>query len=862
MYDWLGESLQGSGTVVTANRRLARVLRDEFGARQLSAGATAWRTPAIVAWQDWLVTVCNGARQQDVLPMRINAHQSQWLWERCLRKELGDADVGIANLVRQSRDAWQRLADWRVSIRELARSAQNREQRLFAAAAGRYLGLLQRENMVDGAGLGELVLDIVAGGRSRLQGRHTFAGFEQRRPIDAAVQEALASIGIAAGFAPHRSINDACSLAAYENSEAELRAAGAWARRQIERNPEARVAIVAGQLDTDGERIARQVRDGVTPGWQHGGPGLLHAVNVSYGRRLSEYPAVAIALILLRWLVDELASTDVSLLLRSPLLASGGLQGRSRLELLLRRLPDRRWSPSMITAELRGREQDADTGDWLTRLAAFSKRRRELPKTAAPGDWVIRFDETLSDFGWPGAAPLGSADFQLVNRWRELLNEFARLALVSPKMTAATALARLELLATDTVFQPESPQAQVQLIGPLEASGSQFDALWLSGMSTANWPPAGVPSVLISRRLQEKHGMPDCTPDNTMQYARRLLTHLVESADTVVCSYALTEDDAEQTVSDLLRPLLDAEATEQPDPGLYAATLTAAATTPAADRVPAVGDGERLSGGATTLQRQLHDPVSAFVYGRMGGRLIYPQAVGIPALLRGNLVHDALYKLYIDLPSSSDLRAWTGEDLDSRIAAALDFAFARHERNGDAVLKQLLALERRRIAGLLREFVAVDADRGEFRVAGVEGRFEFVAGPVRLSLRFDRFDSFDDGSVAILVYKTGSGKRLLNREQQAQEIQLFVYAAAIDAPVSALALVNVDSRQIVFDGAGRGYTDIDEWPGLLRRVTAEVDAACREMADGDVRINIEQSLQEARPLNLLTRYSELRRERR
>jgi hypothetical protein len=159
---------------------------------------------------------------------------------------------------------------------------------------------------------------------------------------------------------------------------------------------------------------------------------------------------------------------------------------------------------------------------------------------------------------------------------------------------------------------------------------------------------------------------------------------------------------------------------------------------------------------------------------------------------------------------------------------------------------------------LLREFVALDGDRGDFQVAAVEGKLEFVSGHIRLPLRFDRIDSLGDGDIAILDYKTGSAKRLLNKTGDVQEIQLFVYAVAAEAEVSALALVNVDSREIVFDGVGRGYTKSDDWPSLLHRVSDQIAAACHDMASGDVRINIEQGVLAARPLNLLTRYTELR----
>ena len=276
--------------------------------------------------------------------------------------------------------------------------------------------------------------------------------------------------------------------------------------------------------------------------------------------------------------------------------------------------------------------------------------------------------------------------------------------------------------------------------------------------------------------------------------------------------------------------------------------------------MPVVATGEKISGGAGTIQLQLREPFSAFARGRLGARLIYPQAVGIPAPMRGNIVHDALYQLYIDLPSSEAIREWRDKELETRIAEAVNFAFARHERNCDAVLRQLLTLERQRISKLLRQFVLVDAARGSFQVDSVEGTVEFVAGHVRLPLRFDRVDRFDDDTIAILDYKSGARKKLLGRDREAEEIQLFVYAAAVESPVSMLSLVNIDSREIAFDGAGRGFSDVDEWPELLSRIKAQIAVACDDLASGDVRINFAQDIKTARTLNVLTRYTQLRRD--
>ena len=171
-----------------------------------------------------------------------------------------------------------------------------------------------------------------------------------------------------------------------------------------------------------------------------------------------------------------------------------------------RQLPDRRWSPALFSAAFRGGGGDDDAAEWLTTVALLTKARRALRKTASPAEWAVYIDQTLSACGWPGHGALSSEAFQLVNRWRDLLNDLARLDLVSPAMSLTTAIQRVALMANETVFQPEAQGGVVQLMGPLEASGAEFDALWISGLTAANWPPPGNPSPLLSRRLQRDHG--------------------------------------------------------------------------------------------------------------------------------------------------------------------------------------------------------------------------------------------------------------------------------------------------------------------------------------------------------------------
>ncbi|NIA27636.1 MAG: hypothetical protein GWP02_06235, partial [Desulfobulbaceae bacterium] len=736
MYAWLADALRDSSQVLTANRRLALILASEYGKQQVASGNNAWRSPAISSWQDWLGELLSTAEQQQSLPTRINVHQSRVLWERCLRREINDPLLNIGLLVRQSQEAWSRLHDFCVPLDECGTAAQGNDQRLFARAARSYQSILDREHWVDETGIAALVAELIRAGRVTLPARVATAGFDRIVPQVKEVLEAACANGMSMEVVKAAVPRAHSTVTAYENNAAEMRAAGAWARRELEGGAEQRIAIVATNLEQNAVQYGRLVREGFVPGWQYGRLAHRSAVNVSYGRKLTDYPAIAIALLALRWLHKDLTGHEVSLLLRSPIIGNGETSGRGRLEVRLRQMPDRTWSPEMLLAELGDGESSPDAVDWLDRVRYLASLRTESPRRDSPPSWANVIDGALKKLNWPGGGSLDSIEFQLINRWRELLNDLARLELVSPTLTISEALSRLAAMAAETVFQPEVEGALVQLIGPLEAAGMEFDKLWVSGLTAANWPPASRPLSLVSLNLQRSYEMPDSAPQDTLGYARRVLDRLANSTSEIVCSYPLADGDAEQSVSALLQRYDLGSQAGRDDPGWQAATLVdATSLVPVpADPIPAVSTDEVISGGAATIQRQMTEPFSAFAFGRLGVKTIQAITFGLSASLRGNLIHDALRKLYSDLPSRADIASWDGDDLLERINSALEKSFWRQMRNVEPVLRQLFTLEKERVAGLLRGVIELDAARDDFEIADVEGSLEpNIAGlPLRL----------------------------------------------------------------------------------------------------------------------------------
>lgn len=858
MYGWIADACDESSHVLTASRRLARVLRAAYDTQQVSSGRTAWPSAAITSLRDWQARlVATGVPSHR--PTWISAQQSRALWQELLRKEIRDPLVNVAALARHARDAWNKLHDWRVPFEEFQAAADGQDQRIFARAAVAYRDYLRDRDWLDDASAGTYVLQRLRDGELTLPGRITTAGFDRLTPLTGAILDAARSRNVTVVGAPAGSPAEAVACV-YANPDAELRAAGAWARSALSSDPRSRIAIVVSDLEQDAGRTAHLIREGFVPGWQYGDGSQEGSINVSYGRRLGEYPALRIALLLLRWTRQELRGGDVSILLRTPFLGESTGGGRARLELELRKIPDRPWSPAGLLRALRGRDESADAADWLRKLTGLAETTRQLRAAASPSRWAEEFDSILGAFGWPGAAALDSPDFQLVNRWRELLNEFSRLAAVRPSLGPGDALAELTAMASDTIFQPETEDAVLHVLGPLEAAGMQFDRLWVTGLTTEQWPPPGRPLALVSRALQRKYGMPDAEPPDTAAYAQRVLDRLARSARHCVFSHAMHQGDAELSASAFTDSLVTIGGPE--DPGWHAAPLAGPANlrTIADDPAPGIGDGESVTGGAATIQKQITDPFSAFVHGRLGVSLLRPLVAGLSPILRGNLLHDAAFRLYRDQAATRHPVDWQDGAPSGRIEQAVDLALRRYRRNADPVLDELLSMERDRLALLLHEIVRVDGQREAFEVAAVEANLDTQLAGLKLRLRVDRIDRYEDGSIAILDYKTGARRRFVDASGVPLDVQLLVYAAAVDDRVAELGLYNVDRRMTGIDGAGRASMGDDAWHAWLEQWRSRISRAAEQLAQGDVRILRWQTAAEARALNLLSRFGELRRD--
>jgi hypothetical protein len=75
---------------------------------------------------------------------------------------------------------------------------------------------------------------------------------------------------------------------------------------------------------------------------------------------------------------------------------------------------------------------------------------------------------------WPGERALNSAEYQALAAWQEMLGQVPALEAVHPSLTYPRALAWVRRLASTTLFQPQTREVPIQVLGMLEAGGITF----------------------------------------------------------------------------------------------------------------------------------------------------------------------------------------------------------------------------------------------------------------------------------------------------------------------------------------------------------------------------------------------------
>jgi ATP-dependent helicase/nuclease subunit B len=435
-----------------------------------------------------------------------------------------------------------------------------------------------------------------------------------------------------------------------------------------------------------------------------------------------------------------------------------------------------------------------------------------------PGRWVDLAQVLLDKAGWRSATRKDEIDFQARARWERLLDEVALLDFDGRRMAYREFVEILETQAGEMIFAPESHGAPVQVMGALEASGQQFDAVWFLGMDDQAWPARGRMHPLLPNDVQRRRKMPHATTQDDWELARVATERIAAQGSglraqgsglsSVVFSHAERDKDGELRPSPLIAHIAS-HAHSKPTQGFEWGTeapghwkrsrellneMGVKEGTHTPEKLQEINDTsgtiewprEQCAGGASVLKDQAACPFRAFAARRLNAGELNRSDWGLSGGERGTLLHRVMERLWSPeeewLHTLEDLQAAITENrlrevIEEVIAEV--FAPQMKEHGGDAWMEAYLKSEQRRLHGLLDKWLReYEAPRVPFTVEATEKMLDDVSvGGLKLRLRADRVDNVAENQRLLLDYKSGADVSTAGWEgSRPDEPQLPLYA--------------------------------------------------------------------------------------
>ena len=797
------EAVRGGAALVTANRRLSRTLRERYNAARIQAGERVWAAPQIVPLGPWLSTLWEQRVYRTAgVPMLLTGEQEQSIWEAVVRATPESERVlSVAATAAAAAQSWALMHAWRPERREIEIAASE-DARAFLSWCDGFEARCRTGNWLDSARLPDSLASALREGE--LPAKILLSGFDEITPQQLAFVEACRNAGASVALveAAEAAPGKVCRVACLDRRQ-EVAAAARWARSLMEQGASS-VAVVVPDLEARLREMERTFSDilhpaAILPGSQP----RRRAFNLSAGRALNAYPVIRAAFLALGLhpAVNEIGALGA--FLRSAYIrgASSERSLRAALDAALRRAGAAR--VSIATVGENARRPGPECPALRRALAEWSGVRATVAEYQNPGGWARDFSRLLDALGWPGDGPLSSDDFQATGAWSGLLSDFARLDALGGELSYSGALARLERMASETMFQPESAPAPIQVLGALEAAGARFDHLWICGLDDESWPPAARPDPFLPAAVQKAHNLPHSSPQRELEFARRRTAALLAAAPSIIVSHATREGDRELGPSPLIRDIepvsLDSLSLTS-YPSLAEASAASSMLTKFEDPTgPALTEDEQLRGGSRLFKLQAECPFRAFAELRLGAAPLEAPEDGLGYRERGNLVHAALEHIWRRLRSQAELLAASPAELTGIVGDGIAHAFAELAGKRGAPLPQRFEdLERRRLDRLLTEWLDIEKQRPAFEAVEIEFKQEIEINGLNARVRIDRIDRLSDGRDIVIDYKTGEAKLSNWDGDRPSEPQVPLYAVTHDRTLGAAALASLKTGQLGF----------------------------------------------------------------
>jgi len=361
-------------------------------------------------------------------------------------------------------------------------------------------------------------------------------------------------------------------------------------------------------------------------------------------------------------------------------------------------------------------------------------------------------------------------------------------------MTLNEALVAFIDLLEQTIFQPQKTNALIQVSGLLEASGCEFDSLWVMGITDHCLPQKTRLSAFIPPQLQRELFFPHSIPARELHFAQQTLQRLHKGSPDTVFSYARLEGDNPNLPSSLIV----AFPPYQPLTARTSNNNYSLIPFPDSYLIP-IQPNELISGGTALLANQAKCPFKAFSEHRLKAKAQNPGADGLDNREKGQLIHKVMELLWRNLGSQAVLIGLDEAALEQHIDKAIHLALAPLQQiHPDSFPPLVQQVEYQRLQRLVLCSLEWEKQRPPFTIKALEESYTIDIAGLNLKVRVDRLDEVANKKW-VIDYKSSLPAAKPWNEDRPTEPQLLLYAL-LDEQINTLILMQLKTGKMFCNG--------------------------------------------------------------
>ena len=573
---------------------------------------------------------------------------------------------------------------------------------------------------------------------------------------------------------------DTYEAKSFSTVESELQYIAKWAKQKSVNNPKHQIGVVIpnlGELQHQVSSIFNEVFDSYTTETQQ------KPFNISLGSSLLQYPLIR-HLFKVIALSNEIMGGNVDLdslcrVIPSPYIKGAKEETNSR-SLLINRLLSRSNNCFTIKQLVALMDDCPILKKQVTSISQIKNKQRSHSE-----DWLESLYQLLDIWGFGSDRALSSSEYQLFEKFQNESLILNQSSVLKRKMTFESCIDILRQHFDAVIFQPQSGDSNIHILGALEAEGLHFDEVWVSNMTSNFLPgfikfPLFIPATVCSDFL-----LPGSSFDLIQSNAISTRNGLIRLSRNTHFSFAEKNNGREQIAT----PLLDFEAcTENTSITPQKHVLTTVEDT----RAPQLKNTS-IKQGVQTLQDQMSCPFKGFVR-RLKIQDFESDHLGFNRAEQGVLIHKILETIFIEISSSKALRELSEESINHLIESHTMRAIGDTDQTYQSI-------EKNRIIRVINQYLALEKQRSDFNVIATESVVEVCIEGLNFSTKLDRMDQLENGDKLIIDYKTGHSALSQITGEVIEQAQLPIYA--ISNEVDGVAFAQINASECMYKTVAR-----------------------------------------------------------